>query len=419
MYRPIRLFEKPTWFESLLMIPGVRDPWPRGFLGKVKEHVRNREPIIVLWSDEGIQKGRNTQLPAPVNEDTGWFETPNQSFVAFDVNTGMLRLDIDAGDYDGTNAREAQARVQAEHAAEAARTQRAIEQLRVEERDWPQFEPRPQGWTLKDEPFATYHRLGLTWFDEDPDIVWVFGEPPMERVHACRLSTGQEDPMAVPRLADFSNRDVVTRAEGHLNDLKAIDEAARQGRVQTDDEGFGVAGAAEQGQYGSDPQMQVPLLPANGSFSKNIANRHQDTDDRVVAQPSSQRSGLSLARMRETRIQYNTSTGMPEHSASREHTQVPPQAKPTARAQSNSLPYPPAPALLSNPHIAGHARVTEKRKFDEPDELGSASSPMRPETAISNSAPISAPRSRAPQQIQRQIAQPSPNRIEQFGRPEI
>ncbi|KAL8869984.1 MAG: hypothetical protein Q9174_003864 [Haloplaca sp. 1 TL-2023] len=43
---------------------------------------------------------------------------------------------------------------------------------------------------------------------------------------------------------------------------------------------------------------------------------------------------------------------------------------------------------------------------------------MRPETAISKSAPISGPRSRAPQQIQRQIAQPSPNRIEQFGRPE-
>ncbi|KAL8954642.1 MAG: hypothetical protein Q9183_007002, partial [Haloplaca sp. 2 TL-2023] len=125
----------------------MRDPWPRGFIGTVKNHARAGEPIVVLWSEEGIQKGQDTKLPSPVNEDTGWFETPDKSFIAFDIHTGMLRPDIDVGDYDGTRAREEAARVQAEHTAavtEKNRIQRAIAQLRVELRNMPAIEPRPQ-----------------------------------------------------------------------------------------------------------------------------------------------------------------------------------------------------------------------------------------------------------------------------------
>ena len=64
----------------------------------------------------------------------------------------MLRPYIDAGDYDGTRAKEEEARVQAKHAAAEAgqnRIQRAIDQLRVELRNLPVIEPQPQGvWYL-------------------------------------------------------------------------------------------------------------------------------------------------------------------------------------------------------------------------------------------------------------------------------
>ena len=270
------------------------------------------------------------------------------------------------------------------------------------------------GYTIDDEPFATYFRLGLTFMDEDRDIIWVIGERPF---HAYRISTGRDDPTVVPRPTDFSNMDSIARAESHLNEWKARDEAALQGNVETGGDGSGIARAAREDQNMSDAQMQVSLPPANGSFSKNMANKRQGIDERTNTQSSPKSFGLSLAQMREIWTQFNSSPTMAIHSTMREQAQVT-WAKPTAGGQSSSLPKLLAPAPQSTLDTTSHAQAHRKRKVDENDQLDRSSSPKQPRAAQSDSAPINGPRSRTPQQTQGRIVRPPSTSAGQFGRPE-
>lgn len=128
--------------------------------------------IVFHWS-----KVIDSRLPSAFTHNVAWYEASNEEWIAFDRITGEVRSKIDP-----------LPRFRIDQTASTS--YEAPPSARVPDSPW-------LGWRADNEPFHSFLAMNLEPIDADPDVVWFRFD---NYFRASRISTGDQDDLAVPNL---------------------------------------------------------------------------------------------------------------------------------------------------------------------------------------------------------------------------